>query len=94
MYQLKSYHIIFTKAARKDLDSINEKDSKKISNKIDLLIEDTKNLDIKKISGSKEPTYRLRYGDYRVIFEIHNQEITILIIRIGHRKAVYKRRGY
>ena len=43
----------------------------------------------KKLVGDLSPYYRLRVGDYRVIYEILEKEIIISVIRIRHRKAVY-----
>ena len=42
---------------------------------------------VKKLVG--EPAYRLRVGDYRVIIDIQNETLTILVIKIGHRKNIY-----
>jgi mRNA interferase RelE/StbE len=37
-----------------------------------------------------EPGYRVRVGDYRIVYDILHQEVTILVIRIGHRREVYR----
>lgn len=44
---------------------------------------------IKRLAGSAEDLYRLRVGDYRVIFKKEERQLVILIIRIGHRKEIY-----
>ena len=44
--------------------------------------------DIKKLKGRK--AWRIRVGDYRVIYEIHNRQLQILVITIGHRREVYR----
>jgi mRNA interferase RelE/StbE len=43
-----------------------------------------------KLSGTKEDYYRLRVGNYRVIYEKKEKELIILIIRIGHRREIYQ----
>jgi mRNA interferase RelE/StbE len=43
-----------------------------------------------KLAGTKEDYYRLRVGNYRVIYEKKEKELIILIIRIGHRREVYQ----
>ena len=43
---------------------------------------------LKKLVGS--PYFRLRVGDYRVIIELKNNEFTILVLEVGHRKNIYK----
>ena len=37
--------------------------------------------------------YRLRVGDYRVLYEIHDAELLVLVLAVGHRREVYRRRG-
>jgi len=44
---------------------------------------------IKKLGGIKDDYYRLRVGNYRVIFKKEEKELIIIIIRIGHRKEIY-----
>jgi mRNA interferase RelE/StbE len=44
---------------------------------------------IRRLSGSDEPLYRLRVGSYRVIFKKESDDLVILIIRIGHRREIY-----
>jgi mRNA interferase RelE/StbE len=48
------------------------------------------NLDIKKLEGKENPTYRLRSGDYRIIYTIEKQIVTVLVIEIKHRREVYR----
>ena len=86
---LRNYTIIFTESAKKDLKKIDRSISKIIEKKIEQLTLHNDRLDIKKLVGFKA-TYRLRINDYRVIYEIKNDEIVILVIAIQHRKDVYK----
>ena len=44
---------------------------------------------IKRLAGSEKYLYRLRVGDYRVVFKKEEKQFVILIIRIGHRKEIY-----
>ena len=46
---------------------------------------------IEKMQGSEEDLYRLRVGDYRIIYHIQDQASTILVVKIGHRKDIYRR---
>ena len=80
------YTIEFKSTAVKDLQKINNTDVKKLLNKIELL-EDGLKGDIKRLTNYT-PEYRLRSGDYRVLFEL--VENTIIIYRIKHRKDAYK----
>jgi mRNA interferase RelE/StbE len=46
-------------------------------------------LDVKKLTDYTKPTYRLRIGDYRIIFEIYNDQVQVLVIGVTHRKDAY-----
>lgn len=80
------YTIEFKSTAIKDLQKINSTDAQKLLNKIQLL-EDNLKGDIKKLTNYT-PEFRLRAGDYRVLFELIENKI--IIYRIKHRKDVYK----
>ncbi len=86
MYQLK-----FLGKAEKDLQSIDLPHRKIIKEKLLLLAKNPEVLknNIKKLSGAKENYYRLRVGNYRVIFQRKAKELVILVIRIGHRREIY-----
>lgn len=81
------YQILFSNRAIKDLNKIDKTDKNRIKEKLLILSEDPiKNA--KKLSDPKIGTYRFRIGDYRVVFDIDGTNIVIL--RIGHRKNIYK----
>ncbi len=44
----------------------------------------------KKLVGDLSPYYRYRVGDYRVLYEVLNKEVLIIVVKIKHRKDVYK----
>ncbi|MFH0898782.1 MAG: type II toxin-antitoxin system RelE/ParE family toxin [bacterium] len=58
--------------------------------KLMLLVSGHQNLDIKKLINYKHPTYLLRVGIYRVIYEVHENKIVVVVIGIDHRKDAYK----
>lgn len=60
----------------------------RLSNAIDSLI--TNPFEGKPLSGSKKGCYSLREGDYRIIYEVYSAQNIILIIRVGHRRDVYR----
>jgi mRNA interferase RelE/StbE len=80
------YSIEFKPAAVKDLKKVDRKKAVKIVAKIEELENDLKG-DVKKLTDFT-PEYRLRVGDYRVLFEIEKK--TVIIYRIKHRKESYK----
>jgi mRNA interferase RelE/StbE len=83
------FRIEFTKSAAKQLRSIPKSDQKRIAKKIDALSENTPDPTQTKMKGNN-PFHRLRVGDYQIIYEIHDETLLILIVKIGHRKDVYK----
>lgn len=86
---MANYKITFKKSVAKDLKSLPKSDVIKIISKIDSLAEDPRQVGSIKLSGIE--LYRIRQGLYRVVYEIKDRELTILVIKVGHRSDVYKR---
>jgi mRNA interferase RelE/StbE len=82
------FEIQFSKKALKQLKNLPRLISKRIMEKIELLKENPFNQRITKLSG--QSYFRFRVGDYRVIFAIMKEKLFILIVKIGHRKKIYK----
>jgi mRNA interferase RelE/StbE len=61
----------------------------RLGRRIDSLAENPRPQGIKKLS-SEEDKYRLRVGDYRIIYQIREKSLLVLIVRIGHRSDVYR----
>jgi len=76
------------KAAAKALKRIPSADQKRIAEKIDNLAENLPAPEMTKMKGNN-PFHKIRVGKYRIIYEIQNEILVILILRIGHRKDVY-----
>jgi mRNA interferase RelE/StbE len=83
------YRIEIKKSAAKELKKIPRPDQKRISIAIDNLAENLPNPDTTKMKGNN-PFHKIRVGDYRIIYEIQNNVLLILIIKIGHRKDIYR----
>jgi mRNA interferase RelE/StbE len=86
---MPSYRIEFKRAARKALAMIHATHVERIRDSIDALAADPFPVGYRKLVGA-EAKYRIRVGDYRVIYGVENQELVILVIRIGHRKEIYR----
>lgn len=84
----KGYRIDYSKKADKDLKKINPEYAKNIRSQFKELVKGVQNIDVKKLR-TNDDLYRLRVGDYRAIFEVHEKIITIYVILVGHRKDVY-----
>lgn len=87
---LKGYQLVFSDVAKKALKKLDKPLVKKIESKLEDLINGDQNLDIKKLQAYKEPTYRLRVGDMRVLYAVWHQKVIIYVIDIGHRREIYE----
>lgn len=83
------YQIIFKKSAQKELTDISKPYNQNIVNAIDKLAVNPRPDGVKKLKG-EENAYRIRIGDYRVIYTIEDVIKIIEIERIRHRKDAYK----
>ena len=85
------YAVFFEEKAKKELAKINKPFQRLIANKINQLAENFDSLkgNLKHLQG-KYDYFRLRVGNYRVIFHKDDAKIIITIIRIGHRKDIYE----
>ena len=84
-----SYRIEVNRSAAKALKKIPKGDRKRIIEKIDSLAEKLPNPDTTKMKGNN-PFHKVRTGDYRIIYEIQENVLIILIVKIGHRKDIYR----
>jgi len=84
-----SYKIEVKKSAAKDLKKIPKADRKRIVDKIDSLAENPPLKETTKMKGNN-PFHKIRVGDYRIVYEIQEDVLLILIIKIGHRKDIYR----
>ncbi len=82
------YEIFFKKSVFKDFKSIPKKDFKRVLERIESLAENPRLPGSKKLAGQER--YRLRQGRYRILYSIQDQELTIWIVKVGHRKNVYR----
>ena len=83
------FEIKYAKSVKKDLSKIDRKHLEKIKNEIESLTKFPDVSNIKKLSAHPLADYRLRVGDYRVLFDVCRDEKVIFVLKIGHRKEVY-----
>ena len=81
--------ILFVKSAEKEILNLNKTLGQRIFQKIGLLANDPYGQNSQKLEGNKG--YRIRIGDYRVVYAIDKENKTILIIKIGHRREIYRK---
>jgi len=86
---MASYSLAFKKSVAKDLRSIPNKDVKRILSRINSLRENPRAEGCVKLS--KQEKYRVRQGVYRIVYEIQDTELIILVVKVAHRGQVYTR---
>lgn len=81
------YYIKFDAKAEKQLAKLDRQIQNRILTALDRIKVRPFSYDIKRLQGT--PYYRLRVGEYRIIFDIKQNQLIIVIIEIGHRKNIY-----
>lgn len=84
-----AYEIQLTSRAQKSLKKLEKRVLAKIASIIDSLETDPRPNGVKKMKGH-DNRYRVREGDYRVVYQIDDGKLLVLIIDIGHRKDIYR----
>lgn len=85
---MANYSLVFKKSVAKDLRPIPRKDVARILKRIESLRDDPRPIGCEKLSGQER--YRLRQGRYRILYEIGDEELVVTVVKVGHRKGVYK----
>ncbi len=82
------YSLFFKESVQKDLDGIPKKDLRKILARIKSLAADLRPFGCEKLTG--QDRYRLRQGRYRIVYMIHAEERAVIVMKVGHRKDIYR----
>ena len=81
------YRVIVPKSVQKELDRLPDEVVRRILARLAQLETAPRPVDVRKLKGRE--AWRIRVGDYRVIYEIHDDKIVVLIVRVRHRKNAY-----
>jgi mRNA interferase RelE/StbE len=84
-----TYEVKFTKGARKMFRKLSQELQARIQPKIDDLAIEPRPNGVKKLQG-EENSYRIRVGDYRIIYDIFDDVLLVKIVEVGHRSKIYK----
>ena len=82
------YSIFLKESVRKDLSDVPAQELKRIVERIGLLADDPRPQGCEKLSGQER--YRIRQGNYRIIYSIQDAELTVWVVKVGHRREVYR----
>ena len=85
---MAEFEIYFKESVWKDLKKIPQKDLRNILSRIKSLSDDPRPPRCEKLTGQER--YRLRQGKYRIVYSIQDIELTVWVVKIGHRKDVYR----
>ena len=85
---MEQYRIVIKKSVSKDIKYIPKKDIKRIFSSIQNLANNPRPPQAKKLSGQER--YRIRQGNYRILYSIEDSILVITVVKIGNRRDVYK----
>lgn len=80
---MASYNVLITKSAARELEAIPNRDRKRLVSRIASLADDPRPVGCEKLTGDDK--YRLRQGDYRILYEIVDDALIVTVVRIGNR---------
>ena len=83
------YALSFKKSVARDLRAIPRRDVQRILKRIEALRTDPRPANCEKLSGQER--YRVRQGVYRIVYEIVDERLVVLVIKVAHRKQVYRK---
>jgi mRNA interferase RelE/StbE len=83
-----SYRLFIKASAAKELEALPARDRKRVATRIARLASDPRPPGVEKLSGQEK--FRLRQGAYRVLYAIADNERSVVIVKIGHRRDVYR----
>jgi len=87
---MASYELVFRKSVAKDLRQIPNEDVVRILERIRALAEDPRPPGCEQLSGLKR--YRIRQGVYRIVYEVQDRRLVVLVVKVAHRRDVYRGR--
>ncbi len=85
---MAKYRLVFKRSVARDLRGIPNRDVARILKCFDALSDDPRAPGCEKLSGRER--YRIRQGVYRIVYEIEDDVLTIVVVKVGHRSDVYR----
>jgi len=86
-----AYRVEIKGSAVKEIAALPKREQRRVVSAIEALSGDPRPEGVRKLTGI-EDAYRLRVGDYRVVYQISDDVLTVFVVRVGHRKDVYRRK--
>ncbi len=85
---MAEYKIFFRESVQKDFRTISKKDVGKILHRIEMLVKDPRPTGCEKLTNQER--YRIRQGRYRIVYSIQDDQLTIWVVKVAHRKDIYR----
>jgi mRNA interferase RelE/StbE len=85
---MESYRLSFKRSVTKDFRNIPQEDVRRILSRIDALAVEPRPPGCQKLTGAER--YRVRVGRYRIVYEIRDEVLLVIVVAVGHRQGVYQ----
>ena len=85
---MANYSVLIKPSAARQIEALPSKDRKNIAAKIHGLATQPRPLGTKKLSGQQK--YRLRQGNYRILYLVDDEQAIVVVVRIAHRREAYR----
>ncbi len=88
---MASYTVRLLRSARKQLEALQPSDRRRVARVIDALQDDPRPRGSRLLSGrSRQRIYRIRVGVLRILYQVDDQQLVVLVVQIGHRRDIYR----
>jgi mRNA interferase RelE/StbE len=84
------FRVEFKPKAARFLERMPEPDRSRMLRRLEALADDPRPAGVEKLKGTEY--YRIRTGDYRAVYRIENDVLVVVVVRVGHRKDIYRKR--
>lgn len=85
---MAGYSILIKPSAVREMDALPKKERQRIARKIQSLSDEPRPQGCEKLSG--EDKYRIRQGDCRIVYLVSDQDLAVIVVKVGHRREVYR----
>ena len=86
-----AYRVELSNRAKRDVATLSPQVQTRILKALRTLEANPRPLGVEKLKG-EDDAYRLRVGDYRILYEVHDEVLLVLVVKVGHRREVYRKR--
>lgn len=86
---MKRYEVRVARRAIKAIERLERRDQQRVRAAIDLLADEPRPPGCVALAG-EDGVYRVRIGSYRILYEVIDAQLLVLVVRVGHRRAVYR----